>query len=319
VNPNPARLVAEFAHRTTINLHAIRTLRDQGAEVFEVTQLISSLLGLLVFPREHYLDYIPDKSLDELVADGWPIPRVNGGFSAPDDLRALITYLRNAVAHFNLELLPDSDNQIAGIRVWNIRNDKKDWIAELTISQLENIVTRFADLILEHAARLPAPRSRVSQVRSRPPARAAHGSTALSPAQCEAEVAAYREIWRALISANASVRALEMTAEPPSLFADATLESPDHAKITLACHRYLDAVAANEPFIPEVMFRKFGDLTCIFRQIVNAHVRVEDDLSKERAKAKANLERLPSRIGATCDAIRIRLSQLGETTQNGID
>ena len=36
-----------------------------------MTQLVNSMLGLLVFPRERFLDQIPQTSLSDLEADGF--------------------------------------------------------------------------------------------------------------------------------------------------------------------------------------------------------------------------------------------------------
>jgi len=57
------KLVQDFAYRTRKNLDALlylkRTKPDNNIEVYEVTQLINSMLGLLVFPKERYFDKIP--------------------------------------------------------------------------------------------------------------------------------------------------------------------------------------------------------------------------------------------------------------------
>ena len=37
-----------------------RVEADPGAELFEVTQLVNSLLGIIVLPREYYIKSIPE-------------------------------------------------------------------------------------------------------------------------------------------------------------------------------------------------------------------------------------------------------------------
>lgn len=69
-------VVADFAKRTSKNLEALEGIQGQGEEVFEVTQLINSMLGLLIFPREEFVGRIPEKPLTELKAEGWPVPNV---------------------------------------------------------------------------------------------------------------------------------------------------------------------------------------------------------------------------------------------------
>lgn len=49
------RFIIDFAKRTRANLEFIEQAKPSGDQVFEVTQLVNSLLGLLVFSRERYL------------------------------------------------------------------------------------------------------------------------------------------------------------------------------------------------------------------------------------------------------------------------
>jgi hypothetical protein len=143
-------LVADFAERTRANLEVLRNAQRSGQQAFEVTALVNSLLGLLVFPQQRFVDSIPQTPLNELQVDGWPLPKVNGDFEQVSDLRDLIRYLRNAVAHCNLEFVPDSHGRIDGILVWNRRNGRTNWKATLTVVELEGIVDRFARLLKDH-------------------------------------------------------------------------------------------------------------------------------------------------------------------------
>lgn len=77
------------------------------------------MLGLLVFPREGFIDQIPSTLLTDLAAAGWPVPKVVGDFRQAEDLRELVRYLRNAIAHFNIEFIGDASNEIRILKVWN--------------------------------------------------------------------------------------------------------------------------------------------------------------------------------------------------------
>lgn len=168
-------VVRDFARRTRRNLEAIEVLRHQDAGVFEVTQLINSMLGLLIFPQQEYVDSIPRIPLEELQRDGWPIPQLTGKFRQVEDLNELIRYLRNAVAHFNVAFVGDGENSIKVLRIWNmrpVRNERgqivrgedgavveeKNWEAELTVHQLRGIATRFVDLLLGPSSPHASPR-----------------------------------------------------------------------------------------------------------------------------------------------------------------
>ena len=144
-------VIRDFAERTRANLQAIEHLHANGEDVYEATQLVNSTLGLLVFPQQEYMDSIPLTSLAQLEQDGWPIPQVSGGFKQVSNLKQLIKYLRNAIAHFNIKFIGDGRREISLLRVWNIdpRNDKKTWEAELSVDDLRKIAYRFIDLLLE--------------------------------------------------------------------------------------------------------------------------------------------------------------------------
>jgi hypothetical protein len=161
-------VVKDFAKRTRKNMEAIENYQTTGAEVFEATQLINSMLGLLVFPQQKYVASIPQTPLDELERDGWPVPKVRGSFKQVTDLNQLIRYLRNAITHFNIEFIGDGQNQIAMLKVWNMapvrKNgkalrkadgspvEKKNWEAELSLNDLRKLADRFIDMLLEHNA-----------------------------------------------------------------------------------------------------------------------------------------------------------------------
>ena len=142
-------LVRDFAERTQHNLQLVRRAQEEDNEAYEVTQLINSMLGLLILPVEHMRNAIPATSLEEMEADGWPTPLVSGGFAAPRDLRDLMRMLRNSIAHFNLEFLSDSSGQITGICLWNTRRGTRTWQVTLSLSDLEGLTDRFIDLLLD--------------------------------------------------------------------------------------------------------------------------------------------------------------------------
>jgi hypothetical protein len=149
-------IVADFAWRTQQNLRAIETAEQNGTCVFETTQLINSMLGLLVFPREEFVDRIPKTPLTQLRSEGWPVPRVRPGFTQASDLAELVRYLRNAISHFNLEFRGDSENRISGVRVWNIRRGEKTWEADLQLDELRGIAERFTELLVKTSNFRPA-------------------------------------------------------------------------------------------------------------------------------------------------------------------
>lgn len=147
-------IVKDFAERTLVNIRIIEENVKQGKEAYEVTQLINSLLGLIVFPRERDINQIPEIPLLDLKADGWPCPKfkIFNDRNSVNNLRDLIKFLRNCVAHFNLEFLLSRGNEIDKIHIWNeisTRQGKKIKVQEttITIEELRIIAYKFAKLL----------------------------------------------------------------------------------------------------------------------------------------------------------------------------
>jgi len=146
------RVVRDFAERTRINLAHIERSLSEGEEVYEVTQLVNSLLGLLVIPQQHYFNQIPKTPLHELENQGWPRIKVFGDYPPVKDLREQMRYLRNSIAHFNLKFLTNERSEISGIRVWNnntrLKGQPTIWKADIPLDDLRLLVNKFVDLIL---------------------------------------------------------------------------------------------------------------------------------------------------------------------------
>jgi len=139
--------IKDFAERTKANLEFIEGRAKRGDTVFEVTQLINSTLGLLVFPKEQYMRKIPDTSLAELEEQGWPRIKVVEGKLPEDNLQQLMRYLRNGIAHCNIEFYSNDHRQVDGLYIWN--NGATTWKAKLSIDDLRNITKCFIKMINE--------------------------------------------------------------------------------------------------------------------------------------------------------------------------
>ena len=141
--------IVDFAKRTRANLEFIENSSDSN--VYEVTQLFNSMLGLLVFPQQSYMDRIPETPLRELIISGWPTIKVITGKPSYDNLRQLIRMLRNGVSHCNVRFIADDKNQLKGLRIWNHEGGRsqnpKNWEAELSIQDLRTIALKFIELI----------------------------------------------------------------------------------------------------------------------------------------------------------------------------
>jgi len=146
------KLVKDFADRTKKNLSAIERQHKYDATVFETTQLVNSCLGLIVLPRERDIQRIPTKTLDELQKEGGPTPCIINPSDKFCDLKDLIEYLRNAIAHFNIEFTHDDYEEISGLKLWNQsnRNSPKEREAKLSVDNLRGFVEKFSEEIVQN-------------------------------------------------------------------------------------------------------------------------------------------------------------------------
>ncbi|MFO0788063.1 MAG: HEPN family nuclease [Pirellulales bacterium] len=144
-------LIRDFAERTLKNLEAIEAAvkTDPDADVYEVTQLINSMLGLLVFPKERFFKYIPPIPLEDVRASGWPIPRMERSYRRPKDLRKLVNCLRNGISHCQIKFDTDG-HRLTGLTIWNAdQYGNKTWEAHLVLIELREFGRRFISLLLE--------------------------------------------------------------------------------------------------------------------------------------------------------------------------
>jgi hypothetical protein len=138
----------EFIARTQKNLIAIECLKEKGVEVYEVTQLLNSMLGLLIFPKERRLyEKIQPKSWDTMVEEGWPLP--SGDKAHVSDLEELIRHMRNAVAHCKFNLTTDHD-EISSIE---FRDIPSLWTGVYDVASLRKFVYMFLDHIQSSSRR----------------------------------------------------------------------------------------------------------------------------------------------------------------------
>ena len=141
-----------FAHRTRKNLEHIETAFSAGSDVHVITQLVNSLLGLIVFPLEkHFVDSIKTKELVDLQAQGWPEWKIMYGKS--NTLGDLITNLRHSVAHGNIQFSSDSRN-IDEVYIEAETYKPKEytelkWSARILAKDLHTFCIRFFNLIEE--------------------------------------------------------------------------------------------------------------------------------------------------------------------------
>ena len=170
----------EFAKRTLANLHFIdreverrRVLGKDDRDihdVFEVTQLINSFVGMIILPKESFYRKLRGYSrflapranllLDNLSND--PEKYTSSytfeyrGETVREQLtpKTLSRHFRNAIAHNNLEILPKdyaSEGKVTGFVFKDSNNYGEEFRLELTIDQIRLLLEAECELILSFA------------------------------------------------------------------------------------------------------------------------------------------------------------------------
>jgi hypothetical protein len=141
--------VLAFAARTRENLDCIeRAFMDKGSG-HVVTQLVSSLLGLIVFPHEKNFDAsLKEIRLDRLAAEGWPRWEILKGKC--ETLGSLVHRLRNAVAHGRMRFSSDSRHMgdvTIEVEDWHPHARGPHWRARIGAVDLREFCLRYIALI----------------------------------------------------------------------------------------------------------------------------------------------------------------------------
>lgn len=139
-------VVKDFARRTLANLHFIEANKKQP-DVYEVTQLINSMLGLLVFPKEEFWDTISPIPLSDIPSIQKMVIRRDTYKDPCNDLKTLIRHIRNSLSHFRIEFRNDK-NYISRIEMSDEYNGQQ-WSAEMSIFDLRDFVVWFVTGIVD--------------------------------------------------------------------------------------------------------------------------------------------------------------------------
>jgi hypothetical protein len=129
-----------FAHRTLKNLENIERAFEVGADVHVVTQVMLSLLGLVVFPWEkrsfeRLLTWSIGTSLVGADRYVWTITKDTYPEKC-DSIGQLLRHLRNAVSHNRVVFSSDS-RKIEDVSVqFTDLNGQREWCAQITAVDL---------------------------------------------------------------------------------------------------------------------------------------------------------------------------------------
>lgn len=118
-------------------------------EQFNYTLTINCLLGLIVMPKERVITFIPTTRItDDLRADLGLQDSVLGEHIT--SLRTLIQALRHAVAHFDIKVFSDSDEQLIDWIEFNDTEHGNRLVARFRAQELWPFLQYYTNCLLEN-------------------------------------------------------------------------------------------------------------------------------------------------------------------------
>jgi len=130
--------------------HTLEIIREYKGD-FDATILVNCLLGLLVIPKEKFLEAIPLDSISSFSEWGInpdsikQIGKKTKKNKYPDTLRGFVYSLRNSVAHFRLNPIPATEE----VHSFEF-TDRDGFRAVIKLEEIRDFVERLADHLDKH-------------------------------------------------------------------------------------------------------------------------------------------------------------------------
>ncbi|MDL2281205.1 hypothetical protein LJC10_05035 [Selenomonadales bacterium OttesenSCG-928-I06] len=142
--------VKDFAKRTKENLDFIeKNHKNNNHQVYEFTQLVNSLLGLIVIPKEKEYRKINDSFVKTTTLENLKNKIERDDYNN-NSFKQILRRMRNAIAHAGIEIKPNENNNIINkikftdINTTNTEDKGKIFIIELTHDDLRDFVEDFS-------------------------------------------------------------------------------------------------------------------------------------------------------------------------------
>lgn len=138
---NDKEFLKDFVERTKANYKSVKN------GPYEVTQLINSMIGLLIIPQQKEFNRISDELLDAGLLDKIKKCVFKNTYSSPLDLKEISRHIRNAISH-NRIMFYSENNSISSIRFTDKNIRKNEFIdIEFSVDLLEEFLSCFSDAI----------------------------------------------------------------------------------------------------------------------------------------------------------------------------
>lgn len=125
-----------------------RTLTNMSSYTgqYEVTDLINNCLGLIIIPKQHLSENLPEFTFTE-EDTSYGITKTNITLNANENysLRNVVRHIRNGLAHGRIEQR-NFNGEIEGVRIYDCKQtcDQENFAIELTIKELKDFATKLS-------------------------------------------------------------------------------------------------------------------------------------------------------------------------------
>lgn len=149
----------EFARRSMKNLEFVLDAATHCADVHPVTQTVSALLALIVFPWQRgALHAVKNKRLPIAAGEGWPSFKMSGPRVEANDIKTvgdLLEQIRHAVAHGHVYF--DSDSRVPSDVTVTFENQPSrtqppEWKGEIRADHLAAFCRAFSSFIEDYVS-----------------------------------------------------------------------------------------------------------------------------------------------------------------------
>ena len=124
--------VKDFAERTVENLEIVENNVEKNNDGYEVTQLINSMIGLLIFPQQKYYEEFPEKYPNDDIKKMFA--KSSEYKNEQENFKTMVRHLRNAVSHNNIEVIPYGTQEHIKRFEFVDKNPKGDVTAKITLT-----------------------------------------------------------------------------------------------------------------------------------------------------------------------------------------
>ena len=144
---NKQDFLSDFINRTLTNLEYIQQAEKQGKTVYEVTQLVNSCLGVIVFLQQYGDGLITDADICPILLQDLQNSITTNTYKRnrkKTNFNNILYHLRNALSHGKLDFTNeehDGKMQISSIKFTDtdIKDKNQKFIITLNIAQIEQL------------------------------------------------------------------------------------------------------------------------------------------------------------------------------------